>query len=56
MRRENRVRKTYQALHGQHLLCHASGRDITLHLKLFMIHQIHYGFEGVALQVPSELG
>ena len=47
---------TYQELEGQHLLGHATSKYITLHLKFVVINQVQDGLEGVAFQIPTELG
>jgi hypothetical protein len=48
---------THQKMHGQHLFCHASSRDIALlQLKLFVVDQVYHGLEGISLQTSSKLG
>jgi hypothetical protein len=48
------TKNIYQELKGQHLLSHSLDGGVALHLKLFMVDQVHHSLEGVALQIPSK--
>jgi hypothetical protein len=50
------TKNTYQELEGQHVLSYVLSGDVTLHLKLLVVDQVHHGLEGVALQISSKFG